>query len=203
MTTITACNSSSSASSAARMAAMAAAFSLASRRTPSAAEGSGVVVDRNGYILTNNHVVEKATRIKVKFMNDDTEYTARVIGTDQDTDLAVIKVDRTNLVAAKIGNSDAMQVGDWAVAIGSPFGFQETVTAGIISAIGTRHWRWRATTLPALHSDGCGHQSRQQRRPAAEHQWRSDRHQHHDRQPQRRISGNRFRHADQYRGEGL
>jgi serine protease Do len=103
--------------------------------SPSAAEGSGVVVDRNGYILTNNHVVEKATRIKVKFMNDDNEYVARVIGTDQDTDLAIIKVDRTNLVAAKIGNSDALQVGDWAMAIGSPFGFQETVTAGIISAL--------------------------------------------------------------------
>ena len=103
--------------------------------TPSAAEGSGVVVDRNGYILTNNHVVEKATRIKVKFMNDDNEYVAHVIGTDSDTDLAIIKVDRTNLVAAKIGNSDALQVGDWAMAIGSPFGFQETVTAGIISAL--------------------------------------------------------------------
>ncbi|MGD1073362.1 MAG: trypsin-like peptidase domain-containing protein [Bryobacteraceae bacterium] len=105
------------------------------QETPSAAEGSGVVVDRNGYILTNNHVVDKATRIKVKFMNDETEYPARVIGTDSDTDLAVIKVDKTNLMAAKIGNSDALQVGDWAMAIGSPFGFQETVTAGIISAL--------------------------------------------------------------------
>ncbi len=97
--------------------------------------GSGVVVDRNGYILTNNHVVEKATRIKVKFMSDDTEYPATVIGTDKDTDLAVIHVDKKNLVAAKIGNSDAMQPGDWSVAIGSPFGFQATVTAGIISAV--------------------------------------------------------------------
>jgi len=93
------------------------------------------VVDRNGYILTNNHVVEKATKIKVKFMNDSNEYPATVIGTDPDTDLAVIHVDRKNLVAAKIGNSDALQVGDWSVAIGSPFGFQATVTAGIVSAI--------------------------------------------------------------------
>src|SRR4051794_22385335 len=69
--------------------------------SPSAAEGSGVVVDKNGYILTNNHVVDKATRIKVKFMSDDTEYAARVIGTDKDTDLAVIKVDKTNLIPAK------------------------------------------------------------------------------------------------------
>ncbi len=98
--------------------------------------GSGVVVDRNGYILTNNHVVEKATRITVKFMNDPQEYPATVIGTDTDTDLAVIHVDRKNLVAAKIGNSDALQVGDWSIAIGSPFGFQATVTAGIVSALG-------------------------------------------------------------------
>jgi serine protease Do len=97
--------------------------------------GSGVVVDRNGYILTNNHVVEKATTIKVKFMNDSTDYPATVIGTDKDTDLAVIHVDRKGLAAARIGNSDAMQPGDWSVAIGSPFGFQATVTAGIISAI--------------------------------------------------------------------
>jgi serine protease Do len=96
--------------------------------------GSGVVVDRNGYILTNNHVVEKATRIKVKFPSDDTEYDAHVVGTDILTDLAVVKVDKANLTAAAIGNSDAAQVGDWAIAIGSPFGFNETMTVGIISA---------------------------------------------------------------------
>ena len=96
--------------------------------------GSGFVVDHNGYILTNNHVVERANRIRVKFNGDPTQYDARVIGTDRETDLAVIKIDKTNLTPAKIGNSDAIQVGDWAVAIGSPFGFQETVTAGIISA---------------------------------------------------------------------
>lgn len=96
--------------------------------------GSGVVVDKSGYILTNNHVVEKATRIKVKFTNDATEYDAHVVGTDPLTDLAVVKVEKGNLTAATIGNSDAMQVGDWAVAIGSPFGFNATVTAGIISA---------------------------------------------------------------------
>ena len=96
--------------------------------------GSGVVVDKNGYIITNDHVVEKASRIQVKFTGDSTEYEAKVIGTDRLTDVAVLKVDRTNLVPAKIGNSDAVQVGDWAVAIGSPFGFQATVTAGIISA---------------------------------------------------------------------
>jgi serine protease Do len=101
----------------------------------SSATGSGVVVDRNGYILTNNHVVDKADRIQVKFANDPPQYDAKVIGTDPDTDLAVIRVEaKKNMMAAKIGNSDAVQVGDWAIAIGSPFGFQATVTAGIISA---------------------------------------------------------------------
>jgi len=97
--------------------------------------GSGVVVDKAGYILTNNHVVEKADRIQVKFPGDPTEYDAKVIGVDPPTDLAVIRVEgKQNVAPAKIGNSDAVQVGDWSIAIGSPFGFQTTVTAGIISA---------------------------------------------------------------------
>jgi serine protease Do len=97
--------------------------------------GSGVVVDRAGYILTNNHVVDKADRIQVKFMGDTTEYDAKVVGVDAPTDLAVIRIEgRSDLTPARIGNSDAVQVGDWAMAIGSPFGFQATVTVGIISA---------------------------------------------------------------------
>ncbi len=97
--------------------------------------GSGVVIDKAGYILTNNHVVDKADTIKVKFTGDPVEYDAKVVGTDVPTDLAVIRVEgKKTLNAARIGNSDAVQVGDWCVAIGSPFGFQATVTAGIISA---------------------------------------------------------------------
>jgi len=97
--------------------------------------GSGVIVDANGYILTNNHVVEKADRIQVTLAGTTVKYDAKLIGADLDTDLAVIKIDaHKQLVAAKIGNSDSVQVGDWAVAIGSPFGLQATVTAGIISA---------------------------------------------------------------------
>jgi serine protease Do len=97
--------------------------------------GSGVVVDKAGYILTNNHVVEKADRIQVKFMGDRTEYDAKVVGVDSATDLAVIRVEgKSNLAPARIGNSDAVQVGDWAIAIGSPFSFEETMTLGIISA---------------------------------------------------------------------
>ncbi len=106
---------------------------MRSRRTE--ALGSGVVVDRAGYILTNNHVVDKADRIRVKFHGDVAEYDAKLVGTDASTDLAVIKVTgKSALEPAKIGNSDGVQVGDWAVAIGSPFNYQETVTAGIISA---------------------------------------------------------------------
>src|SRR6185503_3504066 len=75
--------------------------------------GSGVVVDKTGYILTNSHVVEKATRVQVKFNGDPTDYDAKVIGTDPATDVAVLKVDRANLTPARIGNSDAVQVGDW------------------------------------------------------------------------------------------
>jgi serine protease Do len=101
------------------------------------ATGSGVVVDRAGYILTNNHVVDGADRITVRFHDDPTEYPAKVIGTDGPTDLAVVRVEgKRDLVPAKIGNSDAVQVGDWAVAIGSPFEYEATVTAGIISAKG-------------------------------------------------------------------
>jgi serine protease Do len=101
------------------------------------ATGSGVVVDHAGYILTNNHVVDNADRISVRFHNDPTEYPAKVIGVDAPTDLAVIRVEgKHDLVPAKIGNSDAVQVGDWAVAIGSPFEYEATVTAGIISAKG-------------------------------------------------------------------
>src|SRR5436305_2195507 len=97
--------------------------------------GSGVIVDKRGYILTNNHVVEQATKIQVQLNGDTTRYTAKVVGVDEDTDLADIKIDANKeLPVAKLGNSDGVQVGDWCLAIGSPFGLQATVTAGIISA---------------------------------------------------------------------
>ena len=101
--------------------------------------GSGVIVDSKGFILTNRHVVEKADRIRVRFEDDPpgVQHEAKVIGTDQETDLAVIKVEVDKpLPAAKMGNSDGMQVGDWVLAIGSPFGQAGTVTAGIVSAKG-------------------------------------------------------------------
>jgi len=99
--------------------------------------GSGFVVDKNGYILTNNHVVDGATKVKVQLHDTTVEYTAKVVGVDAELDLAVLKIDAGKpLVPVRIGNSDGVQVGDWAVAIGSPFGLEATVTAGIISAKG-------------------------------------------------------------------
>jgi serine protease Do len=97
--------------------------------------GSGILVDPDGFILTNNHVIEQATKIRVQLNDDVNEYTARVVGADEETDLAVIKIEpQRKLPWVKLGNSDGVQVGDWVLAIGSPFGLQATVTAGIISA---------------------------------------------------------------------
>lgn len=98
--------------------------------------GSGFVIDKEGYILTNNHVVEKATTIKVK-LSDEKEYDARIVGRDPKTDIALIKIDvRQSLPVAVMGDSESLQVGDWVVAIGNPFGLEHTVTAGIVSAKG-------------------------------------------------------------------
>lgn len=97
--------------------------------------GTGFVVDKNGYIITNHHVIEKADRIKVRLAGDDVDYRARVVGYDPETDIAVLKIDPKHpLIPVQIGNSDSVQVGDWVIAIGSPFGLQATVTAGIVSA---------------------------------------------------------------------
>jgi serine protease Do len=101
--------------------------------------GSGFIIDGDGSILTNNHVVENAQKIVVKLGADDQEYEAKVIGRDPKTDIAVIKINaKTNLPAATLGDSDRLEVGEWVVAIGNPFGLDSTVTSGIVSAKG-RH----------------------------------------------------------------
>jgi len=102
---------------------------------PRAGLGSGVIVSAAGYILTNNHVVEGADEIEV-MLNDSRKASAKVIGTDPETDLAVLKIDLDTLPVVVIGNSDAVQVGDLVLAIGNPFGVGQTVTSGIISALG-------------------------------------------------------------------
>ena len=100
--------------------------------------GTGFVIHPRGYILTNNHVVEQADDIKVKFA-DDREFSAKVIGTDPKTDVALIKVEsKEDLPVVPLGDSDRMEVGEWVVAIGNPFGLHHTVTQGIVSAKGRR-----------------------------------------------------------------
>jgi len=105
--------------------------------------GSGVIVDPRGYILTNNHVVQDADELTV-VMPDDRELHAELVGTDPKTDLAVVKVkldpkDAAALSAATLGDSDELEVGEWVMAIGSPFGLKQTVSAGIVSAVGRGH----------------------------------------------------------------
>ena len=100
--------------------------------------GSGFIVDPAGYILTNNHVIDNATAITVQ-LDDESEFEAEVVGIDTETDLAVIKIDAgRDLPVARMGNSDSANPGDWVLALGSPFGFARTLTAGIISAKGRR-----------------------------------------------------------------
>ncbi len=95
--------------------------------------GSGVIISPDGYVVTNNHVVEEATRLRVK-LNDGRTFDARVIGTDPTTDVALIKIDAEDLPTLAFGSSDALRLGEWVLAIGSPFDLQSTITAGIVSA---------------------------------------------------------------------
>lgn len=97
--------------------------------------GTGVIVSDDGYILTNNHVVEGADEVNVT-LSDEREFRADLVGTDEPTDLAVLKIEAKDLVAAKLGDSGELETGDWVLAIGSPFGLDQTVTAGIVSATG-------------------------------------------------------------------
>lgn len=97
--------------------------------------GSGVIISSDGYIVTNNHVIDGAERLEVT-LNDNRSFNAKVVGADPTTDLALIKVDAKNLHVIPIGNSDALKVGEWVLAVGNPFGFTSTVTTGIVSAKG-------------------------------------------------------------------
>ena len=110
------------------------------------ASGSGIIITEDGYILTNNHIINssssssfyqlsEATSVKVYLYNDDTAYDATIIGTDELTDLAVIKIDKTGLTAAELGDSDSVEVGAFAMAIGNPLGLESSVTTGTISAV--------------------------------------------------------------------
>ena len=97
------------------------------------ATGSGVIISPDGYIVTNNHVVEGADELTVT-LNDNREFSARIVGTDKQTDLALLKVNATNLPTLPIGDSDKLKVGEWVIAVGNPYNLNNTVTAGIVSA---------------------------------------------------------------------
>jgi len=118
--------------------------------------GSGVIVDSKGFIVTNRHVIEKADRIRVRLQDDPpgVQHDAKVIGSDQETDLAVIKIEVDHgLPTAKIGNSDSLQVGDWVLAIGSPFGLQATVTGRYRFRQGAQYRAQPA--VPVIRADRC------------------------------------------------
>src|SRR5688572_16683575 len=102
-------------------------------RPPVQGEGSGFIVSQDGYILTNAHVVANADEVTVK-TTDRREYTAKVVGADEQTDVAVLKIEAKNLPTVRLGNPEQLRPGEWVVAIGSPFGFENSVTAGIVSA---------------------------------------------------------------------
>ena len=117
-----------------------------SQTSTATATGSGIIISEDGYILTNNHVVSsseaesyyqvsEATKITVTLFDDDTPYEATIVGTDEETDLAVIKIDKTGLTKAEFADSDSIKVGEFAMAVGSPLGLQSSVTCGIVSAV--------------------------------------------------------------------
>ena len=155
--------------------------------------GSGFIIDDAGYIITNQHVVKKADKVTV-VLRDKTRLDAKIVGTDKATDLALLKVStKKDLPEVDWGNSEKAQIGDWALAIGNPFGLGGSVTAGIISARG----RDQGRSLQPLHPDRHGDQPGQLRRTAVQRGRQGDRRQHGDPLAQRRQRRRRVRAAVQ------
>lgn len=136
------------------------------QQTSARAQGSGVIISEDGYILTNNHVINssssstyyeigEATKVSVYLYNDTTEYQATVVGTDELTDLAVIKIDKTGLTAAELGDSDSVIVGEFAMAVGNPLGMQSSVTAGMISAVDRKVTDSEGVTYTLIQTDAA------------------------------------------------
>ena len=157
--------------------------------------GSGVVVSADGYVLTNNHVVGQQGRgsVVTVALADKREVRAQVVGVDDATDIALLKLDLRNLPVIPWGDSSKLKVAEWVLAIGNPFQLSQTVTLGIVSRPGAGEHRRRR--LRRLHPDRCGHQSRQLRRRADQRARRADRDQHRHLQPDRRLPGSRLRRA--------
>ncbi len=121
-------------------------FGNQSQTSTATASGSGIIISEDGYILTNNHIVStsssesyyevsEATKVTVTLFNDETEYEAKIVGMDDQTDLAVIKIDKTGLSKAEFADSDNIKVGEFAMAVGNPLGMQSSITCGVISAV--------------------------------------------------------------------
>lgn len=130
------------------------------------AEGSGIIISEDGYILTNNHVVSsassssyyslgEASKISVYLYNDTTAYEASIVGTDEETDLAVIKIDKTGLTAAELGDSDSVAVGEFAMAVGNPLGMQSSITAGVISGVNREVTDSDGKTFTVIQTDAA------------------------------------------------
>ena len=121
-------------------------FGRQTQATTAQASGSGIIISEDGYILTNNHIVStssdnsfyevsEATKVTVTLFGDETEYEAKIIGTDEQTDLAVIKIDKTGLTKAEFADSDNIKVGEFAMAVGNPLGLESSITCGVVSAV--------------------------------------------------------------------
>ena len=121
-------------------------FTMQPQTSTATASGSGIIISEDGYILTNNHIVStsssdsyyevsEATKLTVTLFNDETEYEAKIIGKDEQTDLAVIKIEKNNLMKAEFADSDNIKVGEFAMAVGNPLGMQSSITCGVISAV--------------------------------------------------------------------
>ncbi|HRN61545.1 MAG TPA: Do family serine endopeptidase [Luteimonas sp.] len=116
------------------------------------AMGTGFLISDDGYVLTNHHVIDNADEVKVT-LSDRREFTAKVVGSDQQSDVALLKIDGKDLPVLRVGNSEGVKPGQWAVAIGSPFGFEQTVTAGIVSAVGRSNPYANQQYVPFIQTD--------------------------------------------------
>ena len=130
------------------------------------ASGSGIIISEDGYILTNNHIVatssdddfyevSSATKVTVKLFNDDTEYEAKIVGTDEQTDLAVIKIDKNNLPKAEFADSDNIKVGEFAMAVGNPLGMESSITCGVVSAVNRKITDTDGNTYTLIQTDAA------------------------------------------------
>lgn len=143
-------------------------FGMSAGTSTASASGSGIIISEDGYILTNNHVVStstsdsssyyqisEATKITVTLFNDDTEYEAKIVGQDEQTDLAVIKVDKTGLTKAEFADSDDVKVGEFAMAVGNPINMTSTVTTGIVSAVNRKISDSDGKTYTCIQTDAA------------------------------------------------